>query len=439
MLSHTIFFICMVAALGVFTPAAVMAGHESETDDMPHTVITTVCSVYTDYLNTTVTTLSDVLGVSEMYDEFYCNVATEHYAPEIKPLVSGNVSTVSMPSGAGYPDCLNTGICFVPARTTIQLGDSVEWINNDHVQHTVTESGKEKLFDSWILPGNSFTHTFDTDGTYHYSCKVHPWAAGTVVVLAPHEDIGLTDKDLSIVRVNQYIELYKMEGEAAFDEINAKAQNAVATTAVTGFAMRIDDNTVVAHDSNLAYIGLRADTLLAKAFIPLSDLIEMLMEEEGNIIPLSYPLPDPQGNIIGYESGQFIYHDGYIFGARFNPTPQERAQDVVGEIIRLYNRNPAGAFDSVNAFMSTSDNYPFILDVNTSQVVAHGNDPYRVGTPSKVLTNSTIPPSLFHTWNNGDGGWAEYHANKPGETTESLKISWLVMHDGYIFGAGYYP
>ena len=39
------------------------------------------------------------------------------------------------------------------------------------------------MFDtSLIHAGGSFSHTFDTAGTYPYFCMVHPWMAGTVIV-----------------------------------------------------------------------------------------------------------------------------------------------------------------------------------------------------------------------------------------------------------------
>ena len=39
-----------------------------------------------------------------------------------------------------------------------------------------------------MLSGQSFSHTFDTEGTYDYFCMVHPWMAGTVVVQGEEEE-----------------------------------------------------------------------------------------------------------------------------------------------------------------------------------------------------------------------------------------------------------
>lgn len=439
-----------VISLGVSIPGAAMASHAPDASDIPHMVITTVCTVYSDYLGDPISTLGDALGlrIGEMSD---CVINTQYYE-KIEPMAIGGL-VISMPNGAGHPSCVDTDMCFVPSSYIIKTGESVTWENNDIVQHTVTDSSSVQLFDSWVFPGTDFTYTFDTAGTYNYHCKVHPWAVGTITVsdsvamtsadymdAAPTDHMAMTsaDSDLSIQRVHEYVELYKTNGVAAIDMINAIAQEADPNAAVAGFVIDTVDNTVVAHDTTPQFVGFPVAGLLAKAFIPLSDLLDMLMEEEGNIIPLSYPLPDPQGNILGYENGQFLYYDGYVFGARFTATDMERSQGVVGEVIRLYDRDPDGAFDTINAFMSTVEHYPFVLDVD-AMVVANGANPDVVGMSSADITNSTFPYTSFATWEDGDNEWIEYEFVRPGETTLTAKISWIVMHDGYIFGSGYYP
>ncbi len=428
-------------ALGISVPGAAMADHTGDVD-MPHMVITVVCGIYSDYLGSAVTTLSEALEMSIGDGMSECTIATSYYEPAEEP-ADIEPSTVSMPDGAGYPDCADTDTCFVPSLTVIEVGGSVTWENNDRVQHTVTENSDVPLFDVWVTPGNSFTFTFDTAGMYDYRCKVHPWATGTVQVVEPGEPVPEpsepTGEDLAIQRVYEYVDLYKENGVAAFDMITQGAQGAEPDAIVVGFVLNATDYILIAHDANSAFIGLNANLLLAQALIPIDDMKALLVEEAGNIVPLSYPRPDPQGNILGYESGLFTYHDGYVFGARFIPTDEELVQGVVNEMIRLYDRDPDGAFDTISSFESTGDSYPFVLDPDTLKVVAHGANPDRVGVTSVVLTNSSIPLTEILTWEEGDGDWSEYFFVRPGETVESSKISWVQMHDGYIFGSGYYP
>jgi len=58
----------------------------------------------------------------------------------------------------------------------------VIWVNNDAVPHTATGENTEILQSGTIEPGDDFTQTFDTPGTYAYYCEFHPDMTGTVIV-----------------------------------------------------------------------------------------------------------------------------------------------------------------------------------------------------------------------------------------------------------------
>jgi hypothetical protein len=45
----------------------------------------------------------------------------------------------------------------------------------------------------------------------------------------------------------------------------------------------------------------------------------------------------------------------------------------------------------------------------------------------------------FRSLNEDEGVWTEYTFLNPATGLESSKHSWVVMHDGYLFGSGYYP
>ena len=67
-------------------------------------------------------------------------------------------------------------------------GGTVTWENTDTAAHTTTSGtavqGPDGVFDSSLIMagGASFSHTFDTAGTYDYFCMVHPWMTGSVIV-----------------------------------------------------------------------------------------------------------------------------------------------------------------------------------------------------------------------------------------------------------------
>lgn len=70
---------------------------------------------------------------------------------------------------------------FSPATMTVAPGTTVTWVNREDATHTVTAD--DKSFDSGKLDtGKTFTHTFNTAGTYPYHCEIHYGMSGQVVV-----------------------------------------------------------------------------------------------------------------------------------------------------------------------------------------------------------------------------------------------------------------
>ena len=72
----------------------------------------------------------------------------------------------------------------------VAVGDTVKWTNpmrKDGAVHTVTQmgclTGDACEFDSGLLtPGQAFSYTFATVGTYTYRCRLHAPMEGVVVV-----------------------------------------------------------------------------------------------------------------------------------------------------------------------------------------------------------------------------------------------------------------
>jgi len=74
-----------------------------------------------------------------------------------------------------------TNFTYGPATVTVDVGQTVEWINEDSAQHTATANdGAFKSPD--LSQGQKFSHTFTKAGTYAYYCRFHRGMKGTVVV-----------------------------------------------------------------------------------------------------------------------------------------------------------------------------------------------------------------------------------------------------------------
>ena len=70
---------------------------------------------------------------------------------------------------------------FDPADAAVGAGDSIVFVNEGQDAHTVTSDDGQ--FDSGTLnPGESYTVTFEGEGTITYHCSIHPEMVGSVTV-----------------------------------------------------------------------------------------------------------------------------------------------------------------------------------------------------------------------------------------------------------------
>ena len=72
-----------------------------------------------------------------------------------------------------------SNFAFSPTPLTVKAGTTVTWQNMDSVAHQI----KSDTFNSGLLnQGDTFTFTFNTKGTFDYSCAIHPTMTGQIVV-----------------------------------------------------------------------------------------------------------------------------------------------------------------------------------------------------------------------------------------------------------------
>lgn len=116
--------------------------------------------------------------------------------------------TVTITKGSANPEVDITKLTpkqwYSPREITVNVNDTVTWINNDTEPHTVTSGigagissvltnakGKPTgLFDSGLFtPGKTFSIRFNNSGTYDYFCTIHPWMDGVVKVVGNTSNI----------------------------------------------------------------------------------------------------------------------------------------------------------------------------------------------------------------------------------------------------------
>jgi plastocyanin len=69
---------------------------------------------------------------------------------------------------------------YVKPAIAAKVGDTIEWVNKDIVDHTATE--KQKLWDVSMATGRTALVVMKKAGTFDYYCRYHPNMVARVTV-----------------------------------------------------------------------------------------------------------------------------------------------------------------------------------------------------------------------------------------------------------------
>ena len=180
--------------------------------------------------------------VFKNFDNNNNNNYSYHYHLASAATGVGKSSTVMIPKGSANPEVDITKLgprqWYVPRQMAIHTNDTITWQNNDTEAHTVTSgvgAGIESLmnnkrgtpngiFDSGLFkPGQSWTHTFTTPGTYTYFCTIHPWMDGIVSVQGgqtqyiPNYPVDASGKRISSLPIYHFTSDGKIEVGLSWD------------------------------------------------------------------------------------------------------------------------------------------------------------------------------------------------------------------------------
>ena len=101
---------------------------------------------------------------------------SEEKTTEMK-VVSDNTDVTP---GSGTAQIVIENLKFMPTDLEVSAGTTVEWVNKDSVDHTITfENGD---LDELLPQGATGTFTFNEKGEFRYFCKFHPGMQGSVII-----------------------------------------------------------------------------------------------------------------------------------------------------------------------------------------------------------------------------------------------------------------
>jgi plastocyanin len=94
------------------------------------------------------------------------------------------ITGASQPASTVTKTVSITASAFVPATRTISTTDAIKWTNKDTKNHQVV-ANNGSFVSPTIAPGKSYTHVFNTAGTFRFHDALHPALTGKIVVNGP--------------------------------------------------------------------------------------------------------------------------------------------------------------------------------------------------------------------------------------------------------------
>lgn len=111
--------------------------------------------------------------------------APESEAPDEDPAeeAADAPADVDEPASSGTQVALldDDGFVFSPSDVTIAAGETVTWVHEGRISHTVT-ADDDSFGSGTMAAGDTFEVTFDEPGTHPYVCDFHGSMRGTITV-----------------------------------------------------------------------------------------------------------------------------------------------------------------------------------------------------------------------------------------------------------------
>ena len=378
-------------------------------------------------------------AVAPSYTQAYVEEAIRRYSTQGRQATLDHYSTMASVNGDLYLFVLDENYELivhptVPANIGMDirgpLGTDITGKNYGAEFVTVDEQGK------WV----DYVYLNPADD-YNYERK-HSWIVRHENLIFGsgwyERDVSLEDDPSTYARslVDRAITRYSAEGsDATIDYYNTPES-------VDGqwyvFILQADDLRTLANGARPELVNIdppeRIDATgyaYGKAFDTVTD--------EGRLV--SYVFVNPATDALESKHTWLMEHDGLLFGSGWYTEPAEYTKYLVNGAISRYKSDGR---DATIAYYNTADSvdgqwYIYIVDED-DLVLSHAPSPSLVGTTDikdlvgqdgyewgKELAKATQA-----------GHWVEYAWVNPATDAEETKRSWVIRHDGLIFGSGYY-
>ena len=378
-------------------------------------------------------------AVAPSYTQAYVEEAIRRYNSQGRQATLDHYSTMASVNGDLYLFVLDENYELivhptVPANIGMDirgpLGTDITGKNFGAEFVTVDEQGK------WV----DYVYLNPADD-YNYERK-HSWIVRHENLIFGsgwyERDVSLEDDPSTYARslVDRAITRYSAEGsDATIDYYNTPES-------VDGqwyvFILQADDLRTLANGARPELVNIDPPERIDATGYAYGEAFATVTDEGRRV---SYVFVNPATDALESKHTWLMEHDGLLFGSGWYTEPAEYTKYLVNGAISRYKSDGR---DATIAYYNTADSvdgqwYIYIVDED-DLVLSHAPSPSLVGTTDikdlvgqdgyewgKELAKATQA-----------GHWVEYAWVNPATDAEETKRSWVIRHDGLIFGSGYY-
>ena len=224
------------------------------------------------------------------------------------------------------------------------------------------------------------------------------------------------------------------EGDAWIDIITPEER--VTTDDLYSYVFNASTLKTVAHGAIPDRVGQIPYSILNTGDRPIGSILVDL--EKNGSTWVKYVFTNPS---TGTEQSKRTYlqlRDGLVFGSGYYILDAQAQAITLGLILDYANHGRASLTD-IGIPDVTVSTYAFVLDPETGTVQAQNVDPNLIGMSDwDAITSALSVADILAELETETGAWANYAFINPVNGEVENKRTWLVMHDGLVFGSGYY-
>ena len=249
-----------------------------------------------------------------------------------------------------------------------------------------------------------------------------------------------TPADYTKFQVRDAISRYESEG------LDATVAYYNAQESVDGqwYVFIIDENqTIIAHAPTPDLVGKHVSQALGPNSYPTGSAVAASADQDGAWFDYTYA--NPASGVVETKHSWVVIHDGITFGSGWyerGPGKSDAPAYTKAFVRQAMNLYVALGLEETVAYYNAQESvdgqwYVFIIDQD-GYTIAHHNPQFRERDPSLRVdaTGYFYGDDLLSATEAGH--WVDYVLLNPESGENRQKHTWIVRHDGLLFGSGWY-